>query len=62
MNKTDDREDVLVRSRTSQPWGESIHDEAHDGPEVMAVEGHLGGLGHVDMTRVPRPFGVPQAL
>ena len=62
MNKTDEREEVLICSRTSQPWGESIHDEAHDGPEVMAVKGHLRGLGHVDVTCVPRPLGVPQAL
>ena len=39
-----------------------MHDEAHDGLEVVAVEGDLGLLGHVHAPRVPRALAVAQAL
>ena len=39
-----------------------MHDEAHDGLEVVSVEGHLTLFGHVDPTGVPRPPATPHAL
>ena len=44
------------------PWCIAVHDEAHDGLEVVSVEGDLGLLGHVHASGVPGPLAVTQSL
>ena len=44
------------------PWSISVHDESHDGLEVVSMEGHLRLLGHVHASGVPGPLAVPQSL
>lgn len=39
-----------------------MHDESHDGLEVVSVERDLRLLGHVDTTGMPRPLAIPQTL
>ena len=39
-----------------------MHDEAHDGFEVVAVEGDLRLLGHVYPAGVPSALAAPQPL
>ena len=39
-----------------------MHDEAHDGLEVVPVEGHLTLFGHVHPTGVPGPAATPHAI
>ena len=51
-----------VYLRPHPPGGVAVHDEAHDGLEVVSVEGHLRLLGHVDTSGVPRPLAVAQSL
>ena len=42
--------------------GVAVHDEAQDGLEVVAVEGHLRLLCHVYVPGVPGALAVAQAL
>lgn len=39
-----------------------MHDEAHDGLEVVSMEGDLRLLGHVNPASVPGPLAVPKTL
>ena len=39
-----------------------MHDEAHDGFEVVAMECHLGLLRHVHPAGMPRALAVPHSL
>ncbi len=39
-----------------------MHDEAHDGFEVVSMKCDLRLLGHVDASGVPGPLAVPQPL
>lgn len=39
-----------------------MHDEAHDGLEVVAVEGHLTLFGHVDPPGMPCSPATPHSL
>ena len=48
--------------RAHLPRRVSVHDEAHDGLEVVAVEGHLRLLRHVYPASVPRALAVPDPL
>ena len=51
-----------MRHLIDAPWSISVHDESHDGLEVVSVEGHLRLFGHVHAPGVPGPFAVPQSL
>ena len=39
-----------------------MHDESHDGLEVVSMEGHLRLLGHVHASGMPGALAVPQPL
>lgn len=51
-----------MRFMVSLPRSQSIHDEAHDGSEVVSMKGHLRWLGHVQMTSVPGTFTASQTF
>ena len=46
----------------NKPWSISVHDESHDGLEVVSMEGHLGLLRHMHAAGMPRSLAVTQTL
>jgi hypothetical protein len=54
--------DMVRIDNIDPPWCISVHDESHDGLEVVPVEGDLRLLGHVHVSGVPGSFAVPQSL
>ena len=53
---------IAVLQIIDPPWSISMHDESHDGLEVVSMEGDLGLLGHVHVSGMPGTLTVPQSL